>query len=778
MIKNFGLLRKLSENDMGNLFKYSLTESTKRSVLVAAACLALSSGFVAEAGAAAAPTSAVSKTAPALRTDIIAAQTVTKPLLGHSNKIVKLTGTNPRYRYDFSLRRDEIVSKAELKLSYTPSPSLIPVWSQLNVYLNGQMQKSIPIEKTDLGESNELTLKINPRLIKDNNLIEVEFVGTSSRVCVAPSSNTLWMTVNNESALQMNVQKIRVASDLSFFPLPFIDTNAARENVLPFVFSGKSVRDHTVKEAAAVLASWFGAKSAWRGTHFPVYFDEQPGDGHYVAMITNEDRPVFLKDFPPVSGPELRVIDAPYSQYGKVLVIAGRNTDDLLIAVRALAAGQVVMTGDTAKINPNMPLPPKRKAYDAPRWIDTSKITYFDELMEYRGQFASKGVQPPPVYMNLNLPPDLFIFNQSHVNLDLKYRYTQPVEKMPSQLRFYLNEQLIESYKLNPDNDKDGIIAHLPVVNSLKELLNVRSVPMIVLSDDNTMKFDFQYSNAYPIGTEQDCKAVTLIENHVEIDPASSIDLTGLYHFTELPDLRMFAKSGFPFTKYADLSETVVVMPEASTQTNMTTLLNVMGRIGANTGLAASRVQIADNVAHQTLSDKDVLIIGALPKNTPEVSGDYIYTLLDTVRASVDPKRKNAEKAPQKTVAPDTEVITDSVGVGVVIGFESPFTEQRSVVAMLSDSDKGGRVLNNAVRYPGTFAQMKGAASVVRETGVTAYEIGATYEVGHLPWHQRVWITMLERPLLLMLCAALCALIFGTCIYGLMRMRVKARGHE
>lgn len=774
MMKNFGLPRKLSENDMGNSFKFSFTETAKRTALTAAA-FALSLGLAAQAGAAAAPTSSITKTAPALRTDIIAAQTVTKPLLGHSAKIVKLTGTNPRYRYDFSLRRDEIVSKANLKVSFTPSPSLIPVWSQLNVYLNGQIQKSVPISKEMLGETNEVSFRINPRLIKDNNLVEIEFVGTYSVACMAPSNNTLWLTVNNESALEMNVQKIRVASDLSFFPLPFIDTNAARENVLPFVFAGKSIRDNTVKEAAAVLASWFGAKSAWRGTHFPVYFDEQPGDGHYVAMITNEERPFFLKDFPQVSGPELRVIDAPYSQYGKVLVIAGRNTDDLLIAVKALAAGQVVMTGDAAKINPNLPVPPKRKAYDAPRWIDTSKITYFGDLIEYQGQLSSTGVTPPPVYMKLNLPPDLFIFNQSHVNLDLKYRYTQPVEGMPSQLRFYLNEQLIESYKLDPAADEDGIIAHLPVVNSLKELLNVRSVPMIVLSDDNTMKFDFQYSNAYPAGNEKDCKSVTLIDNHVDIDPASSIDLTGLYHFTELPDLQMFAKSGFPFTKYADLSETVVVMPENSTPTNMTTLLNVMGRIGANTGLAASRIQVADNVAHQTLSDKDVLIIGALPKNAPEVSGDYIYTLLDTVKASVDPKRKKAEKAPRETVTPDTEVITDSVGVGVVIGFESPFTEQRSVVAMLSDSDKGGKTLNNAVRYPGTFAQMKGSASVVRENGVTSYEVGATYEVGHLPWYQRIWITMLERPLLLMLCAALCALIVGTCIYGLMRMRVKAR---
>lgn len=762
---------------MGNLFKYSLTETAKRTAL-AAAGFALSFGLIAEAGAAAAPTSSITKTAPALRTDIIAAQTVTKPLLGSSNKLVKLTGTNPRYRYDFSLRRDEIVSKADLKVSFTPSPSLIPVRSQLNVYLNGQIQKSVPIKKENLGESNEVTFRINPRLIKDNNLIEVEFVGTYSVACMAPSNNTLWLTLNNDSVLEMNVQKIRVASDLSFFPLPFIDTNVARENVLPFVFAGKSARDNTVKEAAAVLASWFGAKSAWRGTHFPVYFNEQPGDGHYVAMITNEDRPFFLKDFPEVRGPEIRVIDAPYSQYGKVLVIAGRDTKDLLIAVKSLAAGQVVMTGDAAKINPNLPEPVKRKPYDAPRWIDTSKITYFGDLIEYPGQLSSTGVTPPPVYMNLNLPPDLFIFNQSHVNLDLKYRYTQPVEGMPSQLRFYLNEQLIESYKLDPSADEDGLIAHLPVVNSLKELLNVRSVPMIVLSDDNTMKFDFQYSNSYPSGNEKDCKSVTLIDNHVDIDPASSIDLTGLYHFTELPDLRMFAKSGFPFTKYADLSETVVVMPEESTPTNMTTLLNVMGRIGANTGLAASKIKVADTVSQQLLTERDVLLIGALPKNAPEVSGDYIYTLLDTVKASVDPRRKNVENAPRQTVTPDTEVITDSVGVGVVIGFESPFTEQRSVVAMLSDSDKGGRVLNNAVRYPGTFAQMKGSASVIRETGVTGYEVGAKYEVGHLPWYQRIWITMLERPLLLMLCAALCALLVGTCIYGLMRLRIKARGHE
>ena len=40
--------------------------------------------------------------------------------------------------------------------------------------------------------------------------------------------------------------------------------------------------------------------------------------------------------------------------------------------------------------------------------------------------------------------------NRSNVNLDLRYRYTRPMGGEPAQMRFLLNDQLVESYDLSP----------------------------------------------------------------------------------------------------------------------------------------------------------------------------------------------------------------------------------------------------------------------------------------------------------------------------------------
>ena len=97
-------------------------------------------------------------------------------------------------------------------------------------------------------------------------------------------------------------------------------------------------------------------------------------------------------------------------------------------------------------------------------------------------------------------------------------------------------------------------------INGLANLWNNTSIPSRLLSAENQLTFDFQYGLAVDGGTQANCKSVTLIPNQVEIDPNSTIDFSGFYHFARLPDLKLFTVSGYPFTKYADLSQTLVLM--------------------------------------------------------------------------------------------------------------------------------------------------------------------------------------------------------------------------
>ncbi|STW03988.1 cyclic di-GMP binding protein [Klebsiella grimontii] len=48
-----------------------------------------------------------------------------------------------------------MVAKALLNLDYTPSPSLLPVQSQLKVYLNDELMGVLPVTKEQLGKKSQ-----------------------------------------------------------------------------------------------------------------------------------------------------------------------------------------------------------------------------------------------------------------------------------------------------------------------------------------------------------------------------------------------------------------------------------------------------------------------------------------------------------------------------------------------------------------------------------------------------------------------------------------------
>ena len=149
----------------------------------AAACL-MAAAFAAPAWSAPSDgMKSVSQLQPVWRTDVTGSRTEVVPLMklvpGGSAAAVKLTGLSRVQAFDFGVRRDEVVSEATLDLSFTPSPALAPSGSQINFYLNGRLQRSVPISASMVGKPSQLTLKLSPKVIESVNQLTVE-----SRRCV------------------------------------------------------------------------------------------------------------------------------------------------------------------------------------------------------------------------------------------------------------------------------------------------------------------------------------------------------------------------------------------------------------------------------------------------------------------------------------------------------------------------------------------------------------------------------------------------------------------
>lgn len=685
-----------------------------------------------------------------------------------------LRGANPNGGIEFGMRSDEVVSKALLNLTYTPSPSLLPVTSQLKVYLNDELMGVLPVTKEQLGQKVTTQIAIDPLYITDFNRVRLEFIGHYRDVCENPANSTVWLDVGRGSSLDLTYQSLKVRNDLSHFPVPFYDARDNRALNLPMVFAGSP--DLQQQQAAAIVASWFGSKAGWRGQTFPVMYNTLP-DRNAIVFATNDHRPDFLRDHPAVKAPTIEMIDHPNNPYMKLLVVFGRDDKDLLKAAQGIAAGNILFRGNSVTVNEVKPLL-ARVPYDAPNWVRTDRPVTFGELKTYEQQLQSTGMEPASINLSLNLPPDLYLLRSTGIDMDLKYRYTMPAVKDSSRMDISLNNQFLQSFSLNSTQDINKLMMRLPVLQGLLDGKNDVSIPALRLGAMNQLRFDFQYANPMPGGTIDSCVTFQPVQNHVVLGDDSTIDFSHYYHFLPMPDLRTFANAGFPFTRMADLSDTAIVMPKKPSEEQLSTLLNTVAVIGGQTGLAGTSMTIINDGSQIKDKDADLLLIGSIP---PSLKDDKkVDLLVDATQSWVKtPIRHNDLPsiyldADDRSASVQTE-ISSSGPMAAIVGFESPYYKQRSVVALLADSDKGYDLLNDALNDSGKRAAMFGSVSVIRESGVNSLRVGDVYYVGHLPWFERIWFALSNHPVLLAIFAAISIVLLAWVMWRLLRIISRRR---
>ncbi|MDF7629774.1 cellulose biosynthesis cyclic di-GMP-binding regulatory protein BcsB [Erwiniaceae bacterium L1_55_4] len=687
-----------------------------------------------------------------------------------------LRGTEPTSQIEFGVRSDEVVTRAMLTLSYRPSPALIPTLSQLKVYLNDELVGLVTVTADQLGKENQTQLPIDPRFIGDFNRVRLELVGHYANVCENPANSTIWMDIGKESKLDLTLQKLPLKNDLSHFPEPFFDARDSRPLQLPMVFSNQP--NLLQQRAAGILASWFGSKAQWRGQSFPVLYNQLPKEQHAMVFATNDHRPDFLKDLPPVEKPTVEMVSQPDNPYEKMLLILGRDDNDLLTAVEGIAQGELLLRGDTSTIDSVKMLAP-RQAYDAPNWVRTDRRTTFAELTQYQNQLQADGLQPNPISLTLNLPPDLFLVRARGIDMDLIYRYTSPIQQDGSRLAVHLNNQFMQDYPLTPKDTAGQQIMRIPLMQGLQDSNRQLTIPALRLGVVNQLRFSFDYANTFIGGTADGrCETVTAVGHHVVIDDNSSIDFSGYRHYIEMPSLGAYANAGFPYSRYADLAQTLVLVQPKPVNGEVSTMLNALGAIGAQTGYPALRVQMSDDWNQAKDKDADLLMIGGIPQDLQD--DKKINLLADAARSWINmPSRPiTAQNVP---VSASDRAVESQTGIrsrgpmGTIVGFQSPFNDQRSVVALLADSPRGWDLLNNALLDSGKRAAVFGSATIVRESGVTSLRVGDTYFVGHLPWWERLWNLLATHPVWLAICAVVVVILFALMAWRLMRMVSRRR---
>ncbi len=688
-----------------------------------------------------------------------------------------LRGIDSRDGVSFDIRADEIVSAAKVTLNYTYSPALLPELSQLNVLVNDEVAASIPLPKETAGTPQTRVVDIPPRLITEFNRLSIQLIGHYTMQCEDPLHSSLWAKVSNGSRLDIQVNRLDLAPDLARLPQPFFDRRDARPLELPFVIAGAA--DNGTLEAAGTLSSWFSALASYRGARFPSSQSALPAKGNAVVLVTSEERAKTLGlSLPAPTAARVDILVNPFDPQGQLLVISGRDANELKRAASAVALGHQTLSGQGMTIDTLQALQP-RKPYDAPNWLPSDRPVRLGELATPK-ELAVSGYAPGTVTVPLRLPPDLFLWRNQGLPLHLRYRYTPQPVATNSSLLVSFNDRFVQSIPLPSQEHLDQGLLGLIKDEELPREAEVR-LPL----DGEALQARLQFRFMYDYLKQGECRDVIIDNMRGTLEPDSTLDLSGYRHFIALPNLGVFKDSGFPFTRLADLSETAVILPDAPSAAEIDSYLNVLGRFGSSTGYPATAVTVARAGEVEGLADKDLLLIASgadqpllqrwaaqLPAGFAGNSQRFeVSDLAFKVRQWFS--SDNAVSLARSRAALSA---SGGAGTAFVAGFESPLRSGRSVVALVAARPEGLADISRALTTREDYAQgLQGSLAMVRGQQVESLVADETYHVGSLGPLLYVRWQLARHPLLMLGLSALGVALLAGLLYAALRARARQR---
>lgn len=686
---------------------------------------------------------------------------------------IRLRGVDGPAALPFSIRSDEVVVAAKLKLVYSYSPSLLAELSHLNVMLNGEIVSTVLLPR-DKNLANTREIDLDPRFFTDYNKIQFRLIGHYTYKCEDPLHSSLWLELSNLGRLELTIAPLALISDLKYLPAPFFDRRDNALVKLPFVFS--NAPSFGTLRAAGVLASWFGSHASYRGARFPSLLNALP-DGNAVVFLQGVEKSSGL---PGASVPTVSIEPHPTNPLAKLLLISGGNDDDLMQAVRSIVFGNGALSGQRVSVTRDVE-PPPRKPYDAPLWVTTDRPVRFAELAQ-PDQLQVQGFYPDPIRINFRVAPDLFTWRSLGVPMTLRYRFTALPYNKSSTLNVNINEEFVRALPLE-DWARSSDYKSLVKLPNLDANVSYREDLLYVPPHKIYGRDQLQLNYHFELVKDGECRDNLPDNLRGSVDPDSTLDFSSFPHYAALPNLAYFGKLGFPFTRLADLSETAVVMPEQPTSEEISVYLMAMGRMGEATGYPVLRHALVSAPEVDKVSNRDLLVIGSVQnQNLIAKWADYLPMVLvsgehklrepDIFRRLVYRwEEKDVHETPRPEGTLNLKGMRDIVGL---MAFESPLQSSRSVVLLYADKPADLLHIADALFDPDRLKNVQGDFVLVDERGDRYAKVSPTYYVGFLPWGMQLHWLFTRHPLLAGFFGILISVLLAAIAYRALR-RVAAK---
>lgn len=362
-------------------------------------------------------------------------------------------------------------------------------------------------------------------------------------------------------------------------------------------------------------------------------------------------------------------------------------------------------------------------------------------------QLQSDGSSPVAVY--LRTAPDLFFGDRKVLPLRVNYRYNAIALANESTLRIDANGSMVQQLPM-PHED-----------NPARQLTSEVDVPLVNMRPfANTFLFNFYFQ----IAKKGHCQDTPPINLQGAILRDSYLGLKGLYHWAAMPNLELFANAGFPFTRFADLAQTTIILPSHPSPAEIQLYLGLMSYFSEQTGFPTLRVKVSDS--SDLGQDMDYLVLGTtadqpafdrLKDKLPVLPRAGGYTVQGT--SGIFAAIRNAwwqvaQLRPDwwwKLGRSDQRTgLIESIGTlpdALIQGIESPWNRNRSIVTITLRQDDSAAPFMDAFWKVSGSSQISESVTVLHGDTFSSYRVDDVfYHVGHLPWWVRLRYWFREFP--------------------------------
>lgn len=606
-------------------------------------------------------------------------------------KAVDLRCNASEYGIQIAIPKRWIIKKAVLRFDYTNSSSLLKQNSQLTVALN----------KTPLAQ-----LKLDPQA--PNGFAEVELPATLlpsgyntlnfsatqhyTQGCEQPCAPELWTRLKlDEAVLTVEYEWDAIPLRLSALSELIFDPKIMNEAHLHMIT--ESITDEGTLTPAGITASGAALRFDYRKTVFTLSNEVTEGMDN---ILVGEKGFVegFLKNHGVnmiVEGPTLKLIHLPTkSKTGELsidsshvlLVVTGRNTDEIKLAAETMSILTIPFP-DTDEMQVNEFALPEISLYEGKEMVVAGEKYPFSK-MNFRNRTFS-GLDPASEDISFRLPPDFLIKQNQQATLSLDFSFGSGM-KSDSAINILLNDEFVATARL--DNPNGGLISNY--------LLTLPTY--LFKGGTNVLSFRPKMT---PLFGEH-CHFLQTGNLQMSLFDTSFMEFPPMPHRIELPRLDLLFLNGFPYTRWPDGFDTLIILSEANSAA-ANTALNLIGMMTQKNGYPLFGIRVSANLEEKW--DKEIILVGRTDTIPPQYY-EKAPLQLGNINKVPYPVYQNWDIHKGMSWSQQTSGMNSEKGI--IMQFASPFKEGHAVTLFTATSDEGVERLGRALLDPSVQANAKG----------------------------------------------------------------------